>query len=315
MSLAFSNYQPSHVQYFNANETSELDAVILDPHGYDGFNGHSDGTEFFETFKGFQEICLLNREQLKKLCKSEADRFAPEISQRQAEILSACGYRIALVQILLPRELIDANRTEDRAIKWLFDHHQHLEWSEHFTKLYQQAIAEEEKVLKQLAPHGKFMAVHSMRGYNINPDYEYMMEPPQKLQSAEQWKEYYERKIEFMGSPQMQIPNREHCLLTKLNNEIIADEELRDSVIQRFKGANITHAIDDPYYYESWIKESGLLLKHSGISVDVVKEKLCANAEKNPKLYNLIPDLEKIEEMATELAYAMSYAIDQHQTN
>lgn len=301
-------YRPYQIDYFNADSNSDLDAVILDPHGYDGFKGHPDGTEFFEVFEDFLKVCVLTREQLENLCASESDRFAPEISEEIAKKLALNGYRIALVKILLPRELIDANRVEERAIKWLFDHDKNKAWVTNFTNLYQQAITKEEKVLQQLAPHGKLLAVHTMRQFNIKPGYEYMMEPPQDLESVEQWQEYYLRKIKFLESPEMQTQDREHCVLTRLGQEgpEITDPILTQAVIDRFKDKGIKHALNEPYCYEPWIKETNLMRKFKGVSVDFVKEKIAANVEPNPPLYKLTSNTQKIKQIAHSLSEAIN---------
>ena len=223
---------PFKTQYFDrehadgdTSEAGPLDFLIYTPH-----SGRIE--DFLKQHPELLENSWLTRQQLTDICDMEADTGTRELGEKLAHMLATQGFRVALTEVLVPREVVDVNRISECTIHPTFDLIQHLELKNKLADYYNQVIAERKRLIRSLKPGGKMIELHSMRPFDTATD----GKPPPILSSNDA-EAYYQKRIDALNANEA-AHTRTHCLVTKyegkkysdLQDRLLADPVLLDAL-------------------------------------------------------------------------------------
>ena len=135
-------YCPYKVDYYNVEEGGTLDFFIYDPHGgkvKDFLEHHPD---FYNILNGTTGLA---REKVEQICNLEQDTFTPELADSIAKILQSQGYRVAVMNVLVPREIVDMGRAKGLAHRFIYKLKNNEGFYQRHCNYYEQVEKNEEK--------------------------------------------------------------------------------------------------------------------------------------------------------------------------
>lgn len=314
MKPEYESYQPYEITYYNADENTEkLDVLLYEPHGYKGMYNHPDGIEFFDIFDEFVSNCLVPKKDVEWLCRAEGDRFCPEIGYATAKKLAEKGFKVGFFRTLLPREIIDANRTIDRAIKPIFDYQKYPDWYAYWETMYAKVMKEKDKFYQKINA-GKdssqvYFEIHSMRSFEIKSEFSDMLKIPEDQHDFAAWKTFNENNIEFLRNPKYWSINRPNCFIDRVVDikkhelgPLIADETFTHELVEEFKRNEIIFNHNVPYSLQEHYPGTHYMRRYRGVLIDFLKDDFSTiKAIDNDSGYDLANLSEKpgaIEKMA-----------------
>lgn len=225
------DFQPFKTQYFkydhldSGGAESGLDFLIYVPHG-----GRIE--DFLAQNPELLANSWLTPEQLRDICHMEADAGTRELGEKLTHMLTTQGFRVALMEVLVPREVVDVNRISECAIHPTFDHTTHPKLKNKLANYYDQVIEERKRLIRSLKPDGKMIELHSMRPFDTDTD----GKPPPFLSESDA-QAYYQSRINALKADGAEH-RRTHCLVTKyegesyphLKDRLLADPILLDAL-------------------------------------------------------------------------------------
>lgn len=316
-------YCPYEVNYYNAQEGKTLDFFIYAPHGgkvKDFLEAHPDFTDLLNGTTG------LARKKVEQICNMEEDTFTPELADSIATILAAQGYRVAVMKVLVPREVIDMGRAKGLAHRFIYNFKDNQEIYERHCYYYEQVETKRREILGQLHPeHGKWLNLHTMRSFDDDADTQTLktilglekikwntndwenFDPLQEIDwtrfSQEEINSWYEERIQKLIDNAGVRGKRPHCMVAKNypQDQFKADLVMVSVLKKLFDELGIKVGIGEPYFLCSRMSPDQIeSLVNNGLLVDLVKEDLARNPK--DKLDKLKADPEKIQKYAVILA-------------
>lgn len=306
------HFKPFKTQYFDdehvgggAGEAEPLNFLIYVPH-----DGRIEG--FLDHHPELSQSSWLTPEQLRDICNMEADRGTRELGEKLAHMLAAQGFRVALMEVLVPREVVDVNRIPECALHPTFDRAKYPKLKETLMAYYEHVIAERKRLIKSLGKHGKWLDLHSMRPFETAMD----GKPPPPLDDSSA-PSYYKRRIDALNADGV-AHSRNHCLVTTYKGQKYAtliDRLLADPVLlDALKTILNKHKIDfNDQTYAFFDHVLGVFepeLYSNGLLIDIDKRALLKGEGK----FNLKAEVDgaKIETFA---GYLMDALILAYQTS
>ena len=302
--------QPYLLTYSPGAEDKPLDAFIYAPHG-------GNFERFMEMNPYFKDKFWLEPEVLRQICVMEGDQFTPGLAYKATGVLAAMGLNVAVMEILVPREILDMNRVLEDAIKPTFDYERMTDIRGWFEQSYDQMAKKRDELIDRLKPSGKFMDVHTMRPGGTLID----LKPSPRIPTLSERNGneiiqpgpielFYAERIEALKKQNEITEPRSHCLVahygdeTKSVLEMVADPLVTATMKRLFKTYNIPHNESEVYYFlDHMVGHKKPYRYNQGILVDFVKTAFCEERLGHDfDLLNLTTNPKAIEEYGILLA-------------
>ncbi len=270
-------FRPSETRFYNskhlggnAPETDEIDFFFYVPHG-------AKPEAFLAQHPDYLKQARLTREQLTQICHLEADVFTPELAHNMAQKLAAQGYRVAVLNVFLPREIIDANRVQGHSVRPTYNNGEvnngQVRFLNHLFNLYYlQVVDERRRLINKLTADGKWLDLHSMRPFSTDLD-------GQAIPDGVDYVERLRHRIDRLAGPHVR-QTRTHAVISTFKEHpdqeghLYIDPILLESLKEIFNTLGIPLS-DDIYYFNNAVLGS---VSHNdyekGAAIEMVKTEL-----------------------------------------
>ncbi len=270
------NYFQSSI-YGTKKEKNDL--LILIVHGEYRFKV----VQHFQKLIG-SEACPYSIEELYDYCLVDADIATKPLAHNIAQILSLKSPKLCIevLDILIPRNLIDLNRYPEAAIHEFFDTQKYPEKKIQMLEIYDQVSEEIEKAFQRSKT--SFLP-HSMSSYNLsNTESNGGLKTPKDI---EELKKMYHGSLR----PFSIFQKNDH-------NKIISNEIFNQDLKQKLDKLGFNVEFDTPYHIVSYSPIAEYAEKYDICGVDIPKYLLSTqetsetydpteNLEDPQKIYNL----------------------------
>jgi hypothetical protein len=277
---------------------ARTDVVLISPH--DG-----EWRPFFELYPELLTICPARKETLETFLKIEEDFGASELVAEIAKYIGKASnnLRIDIIEILLPRSVIDGNRVTEKAVRHIFNHHDHSDLVHVFQELHRGVVNTIQNYLKELSPGGIVIDVHTMAPYDPNKSNkatatEAISETPDNLPL------YIDGYINRRKYGQRRVLD----LITQTaDKETLADLKLAEILEKSLQKYQFTTKRNDPYPYSEYTLSTRYVRQYQGIAIDIPKDYLSIRKaeEEGFDLANLEIDFYKLNILAEAIGTAV----------
>jgi len=302
--------QPYLLTYSPGAENKPLDAFVYAPHG-------GDFDRFMEMNPYFKDKFWLESDMLREICVMEGDQFTPGLAYKATGVLAAMGLDVAVMEVLVPREILDMNRVLEDAIKPTFDYERQVDIRKWFELGYEQMAKIRDDHIDRLKPTGKLLDVHTMRPGPTPID----LKPSPRIPSLSERagveviqpgpiETFYVERIEALKKQNEITTPRSHCLVAHYGDEtrsvfdMVADPLVVTTMERLFKIYNIPYNESEVYYFlDHMVGHKKPYRYEQGILVDFVKTAFCNETLGDDfDLLNLTTNPQAIEEYGILLA-------------
>ena len=276
--------------------------VLICPH--DG-----EGPSFVRYCPQLVEACSCNRETLFKYLNIEQDVGSAALSHVIASSLQARrgDFRVDVVELRMPRGVVDGNRTTETAVQPIFSHAEFPDLCAALRNIHETAVGSVWSVLDQLAPGGVFLDVHSMAPYNPAGD------PASPTQAVSKSPTTIPQYVEAYVSPS--DCKRPVDIVTMTVSEVtVADDRLAQALAERFKEHGIEYGFNVPYPTDEHIMTTLYMRRYPGNALDVPKDRLVVQQgrEAARQLHALTIDPEAVNRLAQPIVEALWQRLQRH---
>lgn len=262
--------------------TNNLDCALICAHG-------DNGTDFLNQFPELSEM-VSAPDLLPTYLAIERDAGTRKLSKEIAERLATEGIKTAVLEVLIPRGMLDCNRTTPNALIDIYPETDHPIFDQ-LKSIHQETTGAIMKTLDQLGPQGVAMDVHSMRDHDLF----FPREAPSDMK----------RYVDAHLDPPRRSNLRFLDLITHEQSgdsmRRVANPDLEKAVSRALDGARIPHQPNDPYPTAPHILTTAYLKKIPAAAIDVPKSWLCDGTD----LSDLQPNNSKVGRIAHPLASAI----------
>lgn len=265
-----------------------------------------DGTSFLEAFPELMSVVPASREVFGRYLALERDVGSAGLAHRVATRLMReedVVHRVDVVEVNLPRGIIDGNRVSERAVRNVFDHAAHPMIVTALQELHHRAIQAVRAVLENLELDGLFIDVHTMAPYspdcNSQSSTEAVGETPTTL---EDYIDAYTNRARWGERRYLDL-----VTCTDRDPTVLAYPPLLDAFTERLGAADIVFRLNHPYPTSAHVLSTRYLERYRGLVIDVPKDYLVAQRaeEGGFDLLNVKPDPQAVARLAAPLADAL----------
>jgi predicted N-formylglutamate amidohydrolase len=285
----------------SANNAKPPHLILLSQHGANEELLRTTHPEFLRYMK--EE----DREVLESYLRLERDTGATELAYKIAEKM-ASNYRVRVVEVLLPRGILDPNRNEERALRNVFNPGRKKEAEKLFLPFHRQIVNDVIVQVAKLSPKGLLFDSHSMAPLNPKSNNPEVTVPVEE--SPGKMNRYIDAWTKSSGLL------RPTDLVTEsddgIHREQVADEMLARAIEKAFAEGDVNVVRNTPYPINPRINTTRYLKMKSGVAMDIPKHLLATDKYGNncPKMVqssldNLKVSLEAVEAFSKNVVAAL----------
>lgn len=278
-----------------------IDVTILCQHG-------NDGEAFLQN--NYLSIAVLSRHDpdlFRRYMAIEQDVGSSELAHHIASKLmrksaeAGSPLSIVVLDVQLPRAIIDANRLPEYALREVFDYTGHDDIASSYRRKHGFATSEVAALLQRLSPQGIVLDVHSMAPHTP------IGEPSSPDKPVDLSPTTLDRYVRSYTDPAMRGERRVIDIVTRLpDGAVIADHDLAIACNRELEVAGLESRFDHPYCTNERIMTTRYMQRHRTLAIDVPKDWLAVTpGSSEVNIANLQPDHGKVYRVASPIALAV----------
>lgn len=295
--------------------TPVIDCVILCQHGDDGeefVRNHAADLERLCSRHDFQPSRhdpALFQQYLQQYYAIEPDVGSSELAHEIARIMEPRlddHQTVVVVDIRIPRAIIDANRVRDHALRPVFDYQGRDAIAERFLAIHGSASMAVKEVLDRIHDKGIVIDVHSMAPYSPN------VQRASNVQAVSLSPTTLAEYVRSYTDQSMRGERRSIDIVTTLENgTLIANEALANTCAREFGEARLPFQFNHPYPTNETVMTTRYMRRYRTLAVDVPKDYLAATpGAVEFDLTRLQPAEELVKRVAMPIANAATHCLN-----
>ncbi|MFH1430081.1 MAG: hypothetical protein ABIG71_00985 [Candidatus Uhrbacteria bacterium] len=239
---------------------------------------HDGGPEaFLGDYPIITRVCPADLGTLMRYLAVERDTGASALAHRIASLIAnQTDHRAAVIEVLLPRGIVDGNRVTGCAIRNVFHHHAHSDLTAQLRELHTQVLQLASSYVSELEPNGILLDIHTMAPYTPFWDQE------SATMAVKETPDALSQYVDVWINPTHRHKRRMLDVVTRCDDDniLIADSVLRDACMRQLTNHDIAWRENDPYFTSNHIVTTNFMRAHRAIALDVPKDYLSElNAE------------------------------------
>ncbi|MDO8425289.1 MAG: hypothetical protein Q7T01_02130 [bacterium] len=252
--------------------------------------------------------CPADAETLARFCALERDVGATALAHRIATLLVERGVvRVDVVEVCLPRGIVDGNRLTERALRNIFPADAYPDLVRYLHASHASVLTSVRESLALLSPTGIFVDVHTMAPYTPAVD------PQSPTETIAEHPDALHHVIETWTNRARWRERRHVDVVTRLSgtDALLADPLLRVALVRYLSEHEVPWRENLPYPTAEHVLTTHYLRQRRGVAIDVPKDVLGATPAEHESFDLLAPtiDAQRVGRIAEPVASAIIEAL------